>query len=151
VNQPETNPNWNGVDDYLHQAAEKLNWPDGITYDPEQDGIELYRVPADIILIPTRIPDQRASAWLQINNYPNPFTSSTEIRYTLTNSSRVKVSIYDMNGRLIQCLANESETADEKHLLWNAENVASGFYVGYFEISDQQGRFLKTLKMQVNK
>ncbi len=24
VNQPETNPNWSGVDDYLHQAADKL-------------------------------------------------------------------------------------------------------------------------------
>ncbi len=41
VNQPETSPNWNGVDDYLHQAADKQNWPDGITYDPEKDGVEL--------------------------------------------------------------------------------------------------------------
>jgi len=30
--------NYNGVDDYLHQAADKSNWPTGINYDPENDG-----------------------------------------------------------------------------------------------------------------
>jgi len=29
---------WNGVDDYLHQAASSEWWPDGITYDPDQTG-----------------------------------------------------------------------------------------------------------------
>jgi hypothetical protein len=178
VNQPQTNPNWSGVDDYLHQAADKLNWPVGITYDPEQDGIELqslgthehwqnastmaysrnlqigngielYRVPAVSTLIPTAIPDQRAADLFQITSYPNPFTTSTEIRYILMNSSRVKVSVYDMNGRLIQCLANGFEPAGEKRLLWHAENVAPGYYMGSVEISNQQGQFRKTFKMQV--
>jgi len=27
-----------GVDDYLHQAADRSNWPTGIIYDPEKDG-----------------------------------------------------------------------------------------------------------------
>ncbi len=27
-----------GVDDFLHQAADSSNWPDGLIYDPEQDG-----------------------------------------------------------------------------------------------------------------
>jgi hypothetical protein len=180
VNQPETNPNWSGVDDYLHQAADKQNWPDGITYDPEQDetelaslgthehwqnatskaysrnlgignGIELYHVPATGALIPTAIPVSKANATFHITSYPNPFSGSTEISYTLTNSSRVKLSVYDMNGRLIGCLAKGMETAGEKHLLWNAENVAPGYYMGYLEISDHEGRFVGTLKMQVNK
>jgi hypothetical protein len=28
----------NGVDDYLHQAADRSAWPAGVVYDPEQDG-----------------------------------------------------------------------------------------------------------------
>lgn len=36
---PESRPNWFGVDDYLHQAADSANWPDGITYDPDNDGV----------------------------------------------------------------------------------------------------------------
>lgn len=30
--------NVNGVDDYLHQAADASNWPDGIIYDPDNSG-----------------------------------------------------------------------------------------------------------------
>ena len=37
-NRPENGPSWNGVDDYLHQAADKFNWPEGITYDPDNSG-----------------------------------------------------------------------------------------------------------------
>ena len=37
-NIPETNPNMNGVDDYLHQAADSTNWPKDITYDPDNSG-----------------------------------------------------------------------------------------------------------------
>jgi hypothetical protein len=115
------------------------------------NGIELYRVPAVIPNMPTAIPDQRAADMLQITCYPNPFAGSTEIRYTLMNSSRVKISIYDMNGRLIQCLANRFEPAGEKNLPWHAENVTPGYYMGLVEISNQQGKFRKTFKMQVKK
>ncbi len=32
-------PNWYGVDDYLHQAADSSLWPDNIVYDPDNDGV----------------------------------------------------------------------------------------------------------------
>ena len=34
----EEGPNMFGVDDYLHQAADSGNWPDGIVYDPDRSG-----------------------------------------------------------------------------------------------------------------
>jgi hypothetical protein len=37
-NSNEGNPNWHGVDDYLHQAADRANWPEGIIYDPDNSG-----------------------------------------------------------------------------------------------------------------
>ena len=37
-NDIENGPNWNGVDDYLHQAADSSNWPEGILYDPDNSG-----------------------------------------------------------------------------------------------------------------
>ena len=40
-NHSEFNPQMDGVDDYLRQAADPANWPDGIVYDPEDDGIPL--------------------------------------------------------------------------------------------------------------
>jgi hypothetical protein len=32
-------PHYSGVDDFLHQAADSSNWPAGLVYDPEGDGI----------------------------------------------------------------------------------------------------------------
>jgi hypothetical protein len=37
-NEPDSRPNVNGVDDYLHQAADSSNWPAGIIYDPDNSG-----------------------------------------------------------------------------------------------------------------
>ena len=37
-NSSETSPSINGVDDYLHQAADSSNWPVGILYDPDKSG-----------------------------------------------------------------------------------------------------------------
>jgi hypothetical protein len=34
----ENGPSMFGVDDYLHQAADSRNWPDGIIYDPDNSG-----------------------------------------------------------------------------------------------------------------
>ncbi|MBK8881331.1 MAG: DUF362 domain-containing protein [Bacteroidales bacterium] len=34
----EAMPDINGVDDYLHQAADSSNWPKGIVYDPDNSG-----------------------------------------------------------------------------------------------------------------
>jgi len=35
----ESRPNWYGVDDYLHQAADSSLWPKNIIYDPDNDGL----------------------------------------------------------------------------------------------------------------
>ena len=32
-------PNYPAADDYLHQAADSANWPEGIVYDPDNDGL----------------------------------------------------------------------------------------------------------------
>jgi hypothetical protein len=36
--QPDYAPSIRGVDDYLHQAADSSNWPQGIVYDPDNSG-----------------------------------------------------------------------------------------------------------------
>ena len=40
-NSSENHPRINGVDDYLHQAADSANWPEGIKYDPDNSGKHL--------------------------------------------------------------------------------------------------------------
>jgi hypothetical protein len=37
-NQWEAMPNAYGVEDYIHQAADPANWPEGVVYDPDNSG-----------------------------------------------------------------------------------------------------------------
>jgi photosystem II stability/assembly factor-like uncharacterized protein len=62
------------------------------------------------------------------NNYPNPFNPSTKIRFDNPKYSDVKISVYDISGRLINQIVNEKLNAGSYELTWNANNYASGVY-----------------------
>jgi len=68
------------------------------------------------------------SGFVLSQNYPNPFNTSTTISYKLPKSSFVKLSIYDINGRLIEKLVNDRKNAGYYTVEWNADNVSSGIY-----------------------
>jgi hypothetical protein len=62
-------------------------------------------------------------------NYPNPFNPSTIIRYGLPGNSKVKISIYNILGQLVESLVNETQSAGYHEVTWNAANKASGVYL----------------------
>ena len=61
-------------------------------------------------------------------NYPNPFNPTTTISYQLPRSSFVKLTIYDISGRLVDKLIDEKKNAGYYTVEWNAENACSGVY-----------------------
>ena len=61
-------------------------------------------------------------------NYPNPFNPSTTISYDLPKSSRVKLVIYDVLGRVVATLVDGVQTANRYRVVWNATNVSTGVY-----------------------
>tara|TARA_B100001113_G_scaffold192198_1_gene157547 strand:- start:414 stop:716 length:303 start_codon:yes stop_codon:yes gene_type:complete len=81
-------------------------------------------------------------------NYPNPFNPITFIKYELEMEGPVKITIYDMMGRLIKTLLNGSQTAGHKNIKWNATNdkneaVSAGLYLYTIE----SGNNIQTMKM----
>ena len=60
--------------------------------------------------------------------YPNPFNPITNICYQIKEQSFVKLTIYDINGRLVETLVNEQKDAGYYTVNWNADNVVSGIY-----------------------
>ena len=58
-------------------------------------------------------------------NFPNPFNPSTRIRYDLKEATHVTIEIYDMLGRLVNVLVDESQTAGYRSVVWNGQNQAS--------------------------
>ena len=66
-------------------------------------------------------------------NAPNPFNPSTRIGFTLGIGRVVRLEIYDVAGRLVRQLVNESLPAGDHATLWNGrddhqQDVASGVY-----------------------
>ncbi len=76
-------------------------------------------------------------------NFPNPFNPSTRISYSLAEKCHVNLTVYDVNGRVVSTLVNQTQEAGEKSVIWNAGNMASGVYF-YRLITDN---FVKTRKM----
>jgi hypothetical protein len=61
-------------------------------------------------------------------NYPNPFNPSTTIRYELPKASRVNLAVYDVLGRQVSVLVNQSRNAGVHEVEFDASGLASGFY-----------------------
>lgn len=66
--------------------------------------------------------------FMLLANYPNPFNSSTTIRYTVLNSGQVTLNIYDILGRKVKTLLDIQQQAGEYQVTWGADNNVSGFY-----------------------
>ena len=67
-------------------------------------------------------------------NYPNPFNPETTIRYSLDQSQKVHLGVYDVTGRKIKTLTNGIKPKGLHSVSWNGcdekgRAVSSGVYV----------------------
>jgi len=65
-------------------------------------------------------------------NYPNPFKDQTTISYYLTEQSMVSIKVFDMTGRVVEELLNESSNPGNHQVVFDAENLHSGIY--YYQL-----------------
>ena len=80
--------------------------------------------------------------------YPNPFNPVTHLRYDLPKDGLVNITIYDMMGRLVKTLVNESQNSGFKSVQWNATNDRNEpVSVGLYLYTIQAGEFSQTKKM----
>ena len=83
-----------------------------------------------------------------IFNYPNPFNPVTKLRYTIPKNGLVSIIIYDMLGRQVKTLVNQTQNAGYASVIWDATNdygkpVSAGIYL--YQI--QAGEYIQTKKM----
>ncbi len=98
-----------------------------------------------IVEVTVPIPDQYAL----LNNYPNPFNPTTNIKFHLPEAQQIRLAVYDLNGSLVRTLTNDKLYPSGEHIVsWDATDnagnrVATGIYLYRF----QAGKFTKTGKM----
>jgi hypothetical protein len=143
---------WEGVDDYLHQAADSVWWPEGITYDPDNsgtaigslgvhehwnnttdmeysrnlgtgDGIELIK----LFQIPTSLEVNKTVVSMEV--FPNPVTTRATIHFQLIRDSKVRLDIYSIDGKLINTLANHQLDAGYHSIEWNPGDLRGSYIV----------------------
>ena len=62
-------------------------------------------------------------------NIPNPFTSTTNIRYALPQSGHVRLDVFDMLGRHVATLVDGVQAAGQYEEPFEARELASGVYL----------------------
>ena len=76
-------------------------------------------------------------------NYPNPFNPTTTIRYTAGGSGHVTLKLYDVLGREVATLADESKRQGVYTIRFDGSRLASGMY--FYRL--QAGHFVDTKKL----
>ncbi len=80
-------------------------------------------------------------------NYPNPFNPTTNIRYSITKTSPVTLTIYDILGRQVQTLVNTVQAPGQYAVTFSAQKLASGIY--FYQL--RAGSFTETKKLMLLK
>jgi tetratricopeptide (TPR) repeat protein len=82
---------------------------------------------------------------LVLENYPNPFNPTTQIRFTLPEQSQVSLVVYDMLGREVVRLVDEVLPAGEQTVRFDASNLANGVYIYRIQAIQQERVRMMTL------
>lgn len=79
-------------------------------------------------------------------NYPNPFNSKSVIKYRISKNSFVSIKIFDVTGRQVADLVNETKQAGIHSVLFDAGNLSSGVY--FYRIGNMNSSTKKMLLLK---
>lgn len=80
-------------------------------------------------------------------NFPNPFNPVTTIRFSLAQSGRASLRIFDLIGREVAVLVDDELSRGNHAVQWNASDLPTGVYV-YTLRSDNTVRTRKLVVMK---
>ena len=118
--------NYPSADDEVSFKIFKVNSQELISLDGEYD---LWNDLNISFIDDLRIRKDIANEFKLSSIYPNPFNPVTSIEFLLDIDSDVELSIYDVNGRLVDVLFSNFLSAGSHTYEWNASNQSSGLYI----------------------
>jgi hypothetical protein len=122
---------WNGEIDYVKEFVNnRLLWMDSqLDYQPNS----VY-------------PDAVSKTAI-LQAYPNPCSSTTRIKYTLSQPGKVVLKIYNINGQGIRTIQDEFRYSGEYINTIDTQNFENGVYIIRLQIEDR----VETLKLIIKK
>jgi len=94
----------------------------------------LNRMRSPDVMIPSHIGRQpvtaeRPESVALFESYPNPFNSSTRIRFRLERSAFVELVVFDVLGRQVATVLSEPRVQGSHEVIFSGTDLASGLYV----------------------
>lgn len=80
-------------------------------------------------------------------NYPNPFNPATTINFSIAESGRVSLKVYNILGNEVAVLIQQNLTAGNHSVVFDGSNFASGIY--FYTL--KAGNFTQTKKLMLIK
>ncbi len=72
--------------------------------------------------------ESNLSEIINCKNYPNPFSTSTNIEFTLNTAQKIELSIYNFLGEEVEMITNEYLSEGNYGYTWNSNNFPNGIY-----------------------
>lgn len=69
-----------------------------------------------------------AKAIRLLSNYPNPFNTTTQLRFAISTSQKVRLEIFDLLGKHVAILLNNMLESGEHTIEFDARDLPSGIY-----------------------
>jgi hypothetical protein len=120
-----------------------------MVFDKDSAGLSTLNARGKIILvgsvhqIGSNVPDKYSLS----QNYPNPFNPITNLKFSIIKTEQVKLVVFDITGREVQTLVNESLQPGTYETEFDGSLLTSGIYF-YKLITDG---FIETKKMMLIK
>jgi hypothetical protein len=114
----------------LNNVCPALPW---VTDDIDVAGCRIAPVPvdfgADEINLGPRLEPETAAVGYGLNAYPNPFNSGVHLSVSVSQDSKITLSIYNMIGAKIADVAEENLTSGTFDYTFNGDGHPAGVYV----------------------
>jgi hypothetical protein len=124
-----------------------LNCENNVDYCIEGDTV-IFSIPINVEIVSNDDKIIYPKEYHLHQNYPNPFNPITTIQYELPENSFVNIRIFDMNGRLVNTLINQQETAGYKAVKWaGVDDSSNPVSTGVYFCEIQAGDFRQVIKM----
>ncbi|MCH7946542.1 MAG: T9SS type A sorting domain-containing protein [candidate division Zixibacteria bacterium] len=104
----------------------------GLIATTDGSALHIYKLSSDSSSVLIAQSEENKSARL-LDNYPDPFNSSTVIQYELTKESIVRLTVYNLLGQQVATLVSALKPAGKHTVIWNGRDlngnaIASGVY-----------------------
>jgi hypothetical protein len=113
----------------------------------QKGGISYTFYPSDVTTSTDENQIYPVNDFVLYQNYPNPFNPQTTISYDIKDPAFVSLKIYNVLGKEVAELVNESKAAGSYSVVFNAGHLPSGIYFSVIKA----GSFSQTQKMTLIK